>query len=63
MNGENQPLVIDEPVGLKNNRLKFKMIGKLPIILKGIHRIHLNLMKNKRRISTCNWLNLEILGF
>ena len=33
MIGENRQLVTDEPVELRNNRLKFKTGGKLPIIL------------------------------
>ena len=33
MIGENRQLVTDEPVDLKNNRLKFKTAGKLPVIL------------------------------
>jgi hypothetical protein len=33
MIGENRQLVTNEPVELRNNRLKFKIAGKLPIIL------------------------------
>ena len=33
MNGENEPLVTDEQLSLKNNRLKFKTAGELPITL------------------------------
>jgi hypothetical protein len=34
MNGENQPLVTDQPVeSLRNNQLKLKTSGKLPVIL------------------------------
>ena len=35
MIGENQQLVTYEPVSLRNNLLKFKTAGKLPIILEG----------------------------
>jgi hypothetical protein len=33
MIGENRQLVTNEPVDLRNNRLKFKTAGELPIIL------------------------------
>ena len=33
MIGENRQLVTDEPVGLRNNRMSFKTVGKLLIIL------------------------------
>ena len=33
MIGENRQLVPDEPLEFENNWLKFKIVGKLPIIL------------------------------
>ena len=33
MNGENRPLVTNEPVEFENNRSKFKTLGNLLIIL------------------------------
>jgi hypothetical protein len=33
MIGENRQLITNEPVESRNNRLKFKAAGKLPIIL------------------------------
>ena len=43
------------------NRLKFKTAGKLPIILE-FHRIYPNLVRENRRIWTCNRLDLQTLG-
>ena len=47
---------------LRNNRLKFKTTWKLPIILEEFHRIYPNLLKENRRMSTCNRLDLQTLG-
>ena len=33
MNGKNRQLVTDEPVEFRNNQLKIKTAGKLPILL------------------------------
>ena len=49
-------------LSLRNNWLKFKAAGKLPIVLRGIYRIYLNLVKENRRMSTCNRLDLQTLG-
>jgi hypothetical protein len=47
---------------LRNNRLKFKAAGKLPIILEEFIRIYPNLIKENWRMSTCNRLELPTLG-
>ena len=44
---------------LKNNRLKFK---KITDHFRGIYRIYLNLIKENRRMSAYNELDLQILG-
>ena len=46
-----------------NNRLKVKIVGKLPIVLEEfIGYIHPNLVKDEdRRMPTCNQLDLQIL--
>ena len=44
-------------LSLRNNRLKFKSAGKLPIILEEFIEYTSNLIKENRRMSTCNWLD------
>ena len=47
----------------RNTRLKFKTAGKLPIIVEEfIEYIYPNLIKENRRMSTCNRLGLGTLG-
>jgi hypothetical protein len=48
MNGENWLLLTDELVELRNNRLKFKTSGELPIILEeSMEYTHINKEKLK----------------
>ena len=47
---------------LRNNRLKFKTTGQLPIILEEFIEYTPILMKENRTMSTCNRLDLQILG-
>ena len=49
-------------LSLGNNRLKFETAGKLPINLEEFKEYFPNLIKEKRRMSTCNWLDLQTLG-
>ena len=43
--------------------MKFKTTaGKLPIISEGIYRIYPNIIKENRRMPTCNQLDLQTLG-
>ena len=60
---QNRQLVTDEPVEfLRNNQLKFiKNTGKLPIILEEMIEYTPNLVKENRRMSTCNRLDLQTL--
>ena len=46
----------------RNNRLKFKTAGKLPIILEESIEYTQNSVKGNRRMSTCNRLDLQTLG-
>jgi hypothetical protein len=55
MIGENRQFVTDEPVDVQDCR---KMIDHFS----GIYRIYPNLMKENRRMSTCNRLDLQALG-
>ena len=50
-------------LSLRNNRfkLKFKTAGKFIDHLRGIYGIYFTLIKEKRRMSTCNWLDLQTL--
>ena len=63
MIGENRQLVTDEPVSLRNNRLKFKTAGKLPIILEEFIEYTPILIQGTRRMWTCNQLDLPTLGW
>jgi hypothetical protein len=55
MIGENRQLVADEPVEVQDCR-------KITDRFRGIYRIYSNLIKENRRMSTCNWLHLQTLG-
>ena len=56
MIGGNRRLVTDEPVEVQDCR-------KFTDHLRGIYRIYPNLTKENRRISTCDRLDLQTLGF
>ena len=50
-------------LSLRNNRLKFKTSGELPIVLEEyVEEYTLNEWKQHRKMSTCNRLDLESLG-
>ena len=55
MIGENQHLVTDEPFEVGDFR-------RITDHFRGIYKIYPNSMKQNRRMSTCNWLDLQILG-
>ena len=56
MNGENQPLVTDEPIEVQDVR---KIIDHF----RRIYGIYLNVIKTNQKITTCNHLDLETLEF
>ena len=65
MNGENRPLVIDQPPSLRNNQLKFKTLRKSHHHFRGIEtsrRKHLKFIERNWKMSTHNQLHLETLG-
>jgi hypothetical protein len=47
MNRENQPLLTDEVMSLRNSRLKFKTLKNITDHSRGIYGIYLKLMKEK----------------
>ena len=50
-------------LSLRNNRLKFKTARKkITDCFRRIYRIYVKVMKKNRKITTCNWLDLETLG-
>ena len=55
MIGENQQLVTNEPVEVQDCR-------KITDHFRGIYRIYPHLIKESRRMSTCNRLNLQTPG-
>ena len=57
MIGENRQLVTDEPVEFEKLPVKVQDYMKITDHFKGIYRINPNLMKENRRMSTCNRLN------
>ena len=52
---ENRQLVTNAPVEVEDSM-------KITDWFRGIYRIYPNLIKEDRRMSTCNWLNLQTLG-
>ena len=61
-NGENQPLVREEPVELDIYLVEVQDSGKLLIILRSLGEYTSILMKENHEMSTCNRLDLETLG-
>ena len=55
MIGENWQLVTNEPVEVQDCR-------KITNHFRRIYGIYPNLIKENRRMSTCNWLDLQTLG-
>ena len=55
-------LLLMNRLSLRNNRLKFKTAGKLPIVSEEFKEHTPILMKQNRRMSTCNRLDLQTLG-
>ena len=55
MNGKNRQLVTDEPVEVQD-------CTKITNHSGGIHRIYPNVIKENRRMSACNRLDLQTLG-
>ena len=53
-----------DQLSLSNNRLEFKTAGNITKHLEDFlyYRIYPSLIKESRRMSTCNWLDLQTLG-
>ena len=55
-------LVTDEPVEFEKQPVRVQDFRKITDLFRGIYRIYSNLIKENRRMSTCNRLDLETLG-
>ena len=62
MIGENRHLVTNKPVEFKKELVEVEDWRKITDHFRGIYRMYPNLMKENRRISTCNILDLQTLG-
>jgi hypothetical protein len=62
MIGENRQLVTHEPVEFEKQPVEIQDCRKITDHFRGIYRIYPNLIKENRRMSTCNRLDLETLG-
>jgi hypothetical protein len=60
MNGENWPLVTDEPAEFENNRLQFKTSGEWPIIIEEFME-HTSNYEEKPKITSVGLGNTRIL--
>ena len=60
--GENRQLVSDEPVGFEKQPLKVQDWRKMTNRFRGIYRIYPTLIKDNRRMSPYNRLDLQTLG-
>ena len=49
-------------LSLRNNQLKFKNLGELPISFEEIYETWLKLIKKNLNITTCRWSDLKTLG-
>ena len=63
MIGENRRLVTDEPVEFEKQPVEAQDYRKIDDHFRGSYRIYPNLIKENRRMSTCNRLDLQTLGF
>ena len=62
MIGENWQLVTDEPVEFEKLPVEVQDRKKITDHFRGIYKIYPNSIKENRRMSTCNLLDLQILG-
>ena len=62
MIGENRQIVTNEPVEFEKQPVEVQDCRKDTDHSKGIHSLYPKLMKENRRLSTCNQLDLQILG-
>jgi hypothetical protein len=62
MIGENRQLVTDEPVEFEKLRVEVQDCRKVTDHFRGSYRIYPNLIKEIRRMSSCNRLDLQTLG-
>ena len=62
MIGENRELVTDEPVEFEIEPVEVQDCREITDHFRGIYRIYPNLIKENRRMSTCNRLDLQTLG-
>ena len=59
---ENRRLVTNEPVEFEKQPVKVQDYRKITNHLRGIYGIYPNLVKENRRMSTCNQLDSQTLG-
>jgi hypothetical protein len=59
MIGENRPLVTNELVEFEKQPVEVQDFREFTDHFRGIYRIYLKLMKENRKMSTCNRLDLE----
>ena len=63
MDGENHPLVDNEPVEFEKYSVEVQDFKNIPERYRGIYEIYFNLTKINQMIATWNRLSLETLGF
>ena len=63
MNGENRPLLADEPVEYEKQPNEVQDFKNFADHCRRIYEIYLKLIKIYQNITTCNRLDLETLGF
>lgn len=62
MNGENRPLVTDDPVEVEEKLVKVSRLKENYSSFTKIYKIYLKLMKTNQKVSTCIRLDFETLG-
>ena len=62
MSERNQRLVAEEPVEFEKKLVKVQDFKKFIDHFMKIYRIYLERIKQNRKMSTCNWLDVESLG-
>ena len=53
---------MDEPVEFEKYPVEIQNVVKITDNVRIIHELYLMCIKKNWKMSTCNWLNLEVLG-
>ena len=61
VHGINTPFITSDPVGFEKYPVEAQDFGNIANRIRIIYGIHHKLIKKTRKITNCNWLDLETL--